>query len=193
MCGRIATGRECSPGEVVSVSRSLSSLLCSVQPPHCQSFSQVSWYTPFPSVGWLKGLVLQAPITLPLSQKILSGSFFQHCHHWFHSQTVLAWFWEWCNTCILEVPANHLQCLGAWGIKLRKLHLADTKLFQYWVFEKFPWNQGTKILHGDFIFGDTEAGFGQIPHLKTLLVALCSVMVPLKVKFWVCAFSCEKH
>lgn len=97
-CGRIVAGRECSHGEVVSVSRSLSSLLCSVQPPHCQSFSHVSLYTPFPPVGRLKGPVLQGSVALPLSQKILSGSFFQHCHHWLHSQPVLTWSWEWCNT-----------------------------------------------------------------------------------------------
>lgn len=158
-----------------------------------QSFSQVSLCTPFPSVGWLKGHIFQAPITLPLSQKILSGSFCQHCHHWLHSQPILTWSWECCSTCILEVPANQLQCLGAWGIKTRKLHLVDAKLFQWRLFEKFPWNKGTKILDGDLIFGSTEAGFVQIPCPEMLLVAFSSMLVPLKVKFWAYASFCEKQ
>lgn len=92
-----------------------------------QSFSQVSLCTPFPSVGWLKGHIFQAPVTLPLSQKVLSGSFCWHCHHWLHSQPILTWPWECCSTCMLEVP-NQRQCLGTWGIKTRKLCLVDAKL-----------------------------------------------------------------
>lgn len=109
-----------------------------------------SLYTPFPSVGWLKGPVLQVPVTLPLSQKILSGSFFLHCHHWLHSQPVLTWSWERCNTwkCqqitfksgglrnqsqrTLSSRCKALSMLALWKISLKQKKQNSSWSFDFW-------------------------------------------------------------
>lgn len=57
-CERMATGWKCGPKEVGRVYRSLQTLLCSLYPLYCQSFSQSPFCAPFPSMGCLKDHIL---------------------------------------------------------------------------------------------------------------------------------------
>lgn len=113
-----------------SVFRSLQTLLCSVHPHCCQSPSQSWLCSPFPSTGCLRGHILHAPVTLPLSQEDQAGPFSQHCHHWPHwqpnSEMSLG---SSISTCTLEMQANESSLTsGAWRDQRQGTSLGRCKI-----------------------------------------------------------------